>query len=206
MDSSEVRGCHTNRVTQTILPDNATNLTVYDGLGRVQFSVDARGVTNAFGYDRLGRKVSVTNAWGTPSQMVMGYGFDANGNQLYFTNASKIVTTNHYDALNRLTNIVFPDGTKTFSVYDAVGRRVAETNQDNVATLFAYDGAGRLSFVTNAPGTSEQMVTQYDYDEAGNLVRQIDALGRTNRFAFNLAGQRVAHWLPDGLQFFRGVH
>jgi hypothetical protein len=30
----------------------------------VKFSVDARGTTNAFGYDVAGRRIAATNAWG----------------------------------------------------------------------------------------------------------------------------------------------
>jgi len=186
------------RVTQTIYADNTTNRTVYDGLGRVQFTVDARGVTNAFGYDRAGRRVAVTNAWGTPVQTVSGFGYDENGNQTYVTNALGVITTNVFDVLNRQVQTRFDDGTKTAAGHDALGRRVAETNQDDIVTLFGYDGLGRLTAVTNAVGTAEEMVTRYEYDQAGNLVRQVDALGRTNRFEYDSVGRRTKRTLPGG--------
>jgi len=185
------------RVSHTVYADNTTNRTVYDGLGRVQFSVDARGVTNAFAYDVLGRRVAVTNAWGTSMAVTNRFGYDANGNQPYVTNALGVVTTNYFDSLNRVTNVLFADGTKMFTGYDAVGRRVAETNQDNIVTRFGYDDAGKLIAATNAFGTSgQQAATRYEYDEAGNQIAQIDALNRTNRFEYDNIGRRTKRTLP----------
>ena len=186
------------RLTHTIYPDFTTNTTVYDDLGRVRFTIDPRGITNAFGYDRAGQRIAVTNAFGTPVQAVYGYGYDERGNQIYFTNALGRVTTNVYDALNRLVEVWYPDGTKTLTGYDGAGRRVAESNQDNIVTLFGYDGIGRLVAVTNALGTAQQMITRYEYDEAGNLIAHIDALNRTNRFEYNLVNRRVKRTLPGG--------
>ena len=189
-----------NRPIQTIYPDNTTNITVYDDVGRVRFSVDARGTTNAFGFDLAGRRVAVTNAWGTSVATVSLYGFDANGNQITFTDANNHTTTNVFDALNRQVQVQFPDGTKTSTGYDAAGRRVAETNQDGIVTLFGNDGGGKLISVTNAFGKPEQMVTSYQYDEAGNQTAQIDALKRTNTFQYDSLGRRIKHILP-GNQF-----
>lgn len=75
-------------------------------------------------------------------------------------------------------------------------RKIAQTNQDSVVTLFGYDGAGRLTSVTNAYGTADQIVTRYDYDEAGNEVHQIDALNRTNVYVYDGMGRRVVHYMP----------
>ena len=41
------------------------------------------------------------------------FAFDPNGNQLYVTTAAGVLATNHFDALNRLTNVSFADGTKS---------------------------------------------------------------------------------------------
>jgi RHS repeat-associated protein len=176
------------RMTNTVFADNTTNRTYYDGLGRVQLSVNARGVTNAFGYDVLGQRTSATNALGVSGiETVSRYGYDANGNQIYFTNALGVVTTNLYDALSRLTNVSFSDGTKQLMFYDADGRRIASVDQANATNRFVYDGVGRLTFVTNALGK----VTRFEYDEAGNQTAEIDALNRTNKFEFNAMSQRV---------------
>jgi RHS repeat-associated protein len=185
-----------NRLTRMIYPDNTSTRTIYDDLGRIRFAVDARGTTNAFGYDPADRSVAVTNGWGTSIAITNLYGFDANGNEIYLTNTLGRVTTNVFDALNRRVQVLYPDGTKTSVAFDIAGRRVAETNQDNIVTLFGYDGS-RLISVTNAFGKAEQMVTRFEFDEAGNFLRQIDALNRTNTFAYDSFGRRIAHWMPD---------
>ena len=188
-----------NHLKQTIFSDNTTNMTVYDDLGRVTFSVDARGITNAFGYDAAGRRVAATNGWGAGVAMVSLYGFDANGNQIYFTNALGRVTTNVFDALNRQMQVLYADGTKVSTGFDIAGRRVAVTNQDSIVTRFGYDGLGRLLAVTN--GIYSGQVTnwaQFQYDEAGNETAQIDALNRTNLFAYDGLGRRISHTMPGG--------
>ena len=187
-----------NRLTQTVFPDGTSNHTVLDDLGRVRFTVDAKGITNAFGYDLTGRRVAVTNGFGTPQQMVYGLGFDANGNQIYSIDPSGVGATNIFDPLNRQVEARFADGTHKTTVFDAVGRKIAEGNQDSITNLFDNDGLGRLTAVTNAFGTTNQMVTRYVWDEAGNEIAQIDANNHTNGFGYNLLGERVWHKMPDG--------
>jgi RHS repeat-associated protein len=187
-----------NRLTQTIYPDNTTNTMVYDGIGRVARTIDARGTITGFNYDTAGRRLAVTNAVGiTGLQSVSSYGYDANGNQITFTDAMNHVTTNVFDMLNRQVQVKYPDGTTNSTGYDAAGRRVAGTNQDGIVTRFGYDGTGRLTSVTNAVNTAQQMVTRYQYDEVGSQIAQIDALNRTNLFAYDSMGRRIAHTRPD---------
>jgi RHS repeat-associated protein len=65
-------------------------------------------------------------------------------------------------------------------------------------TSFGYDGSGRLTSVTNALGSAQQTVTQYQYDEAGNEIAQIDALNRTNTYVYDGMGRRLQHLMPGG--------
>jgi RHS repeat-associated protein len=155
----------------------------------------------AFNYDAAGRRLAVTNAFGVSGIAVTNfYGYDANGNQITFTDGLGHATTNFYDALNRQTNVTFTDGTRQITVYDAGGRRIAQTDQATNTTGFAYDGLGRLTAVTNALGGPTQVVTQYQYDEAGNQTAQIDALKRTTTFEYDSMGRRTKRTLP-GNQF-----
>ena len=184
-----------NRLVETIYPDGATNATVYDDVGRVARSIDARGTITANGYDVAGRRIAVTNAFGISGIVNTNfYSYDANGNQITFTDADGHTTTNVFDPLNRQVQVQYPDGTATETVYDRDGRTVAQTNQDRLATLFGYDGAGRLVAVTNAL----DQVTRYQYDEAGNEILQVDALNRTNIFAYDSMNRKIAHTMPGG--------
>ena len=185
-----------SRVTNTVYADSTANTTVYDGVGRVARTIDARGTITAFAYDAAGRRLAVTNAVGTSVATTNFFGYDAIGNQPYATNALGFVTTNVFDVLNRQIQTLFPDGTTNTTVYDTVGRRIQSVDQAGIISAFVHDGAGRLTWVTNAVGKAEQMVTGYEYDEAGNLLRQIDALKRTNSFAYDGMGRRISHTMP----------
>ena len=49
------------------------------------------------------------------------------------------------------------------------------------------------------------VVTRYAYDEAGNQTTQVDALNRTNVYAYDSIGLRISHTLP-GNQMERFVY
>jgi RHS repeat-associated protein len=187
-----------NRLTNTVYADSSTSSTIYDGVGRVFQTIDGLGTVTRFNYDVAGQRVAVTNAVGTSVQATTFYSYDPNGNQTNFVDAWGRTTTNVFDALNRQFQALFPDGTQTGTAYDGDGRKVAQTNQDAVVTLFGYDGAGRLTSVTNAYMKAEQIVTSYQYDEAGNEINQIDALNRTNVYVYDGLGRRVQHVMPGG--------
>jgi YD repeat-containing protein len=53
------------------------------------------------------------------------------------------------------------------------------------------------SSMNNRLGKVEHIITHYQYDEAGNEIAQIDALGRTNSFAYDGLGRRIVHTRPD---------
>ena len=90
-----------NRLTQTIYPDNTTSTTIYDGVGRVAETIDALGTITAFAYNPAGQRLAVTNAFGTSVAVTNFYSYDANGNQITFTDGLGHSTTNVFDALNR---------------------------------------------------------------------------------------------------------
>ena len=52
--------------------------------------------------------------------------------------------------------------------------------------------------MTNALASPAQIVTRYQYDETGNQIAQIDALNRTNTFAYDSMGRRIQHSMPGG--------
>jgi len=67
-----------------------------------------------------------------------------------------------------------------------------------VVTGFGYDLLGRLRYVTNdfhAAGPNP-FLTQYGYDEFGNLTTQTDAENHTTTFLYNKLGQRIRRTLP----------
>jgi YD repeat-containing protein len=108
---------------------------------------------------------------------------------VYSADERGLTTTNTYDALNRLTCTVYPDGTYlsniytkldlsasrdrlgnwTYFGYDALRRQTALTNALGQVTLTTYCGCGSPATISNALG-----VTTYIYDNAGRLTQKID--------------------------------
>ena len=96
-------------------------------------------------YDAWGHLVKTTDSTGYDSGITT---YDLNGNALTVTDANGNVTTNTYDALNRIliANIVHSnDSSKNVSksyAYDKMGR-VQCVNINNEQTLYLYDDLGR---------------------------------------------------------------
>ena len=193
----------------------SASTTVYDDAGRVTGFTDARGDTTHYGYDEAGRRTNLTNALG----QVARFTYDQNGNQTAVTDGLGRTTDYEYDELNRQVRITHPpvhgmNGPRyaQLSAYDALGRRVAETNQDGVMNRYAYDALGRLSAVTNAAGTLDERITRYEYDEAGNLLKRIDAnqtlkpiaQQKHTLFTYDKLDRRIKRVLPEaqGESFF----
>lgn len=180
-----------NRLVKTTNPDGTSASNVYDDAGRVSKTIDELGQATVNNYDAAGRLIAVTS----PDNKTTRYEYDANGNRTKVINPDNQSTVYTYDALNRLTKTTFPDNTAISTVWRADGRKQSETDQTNISRDFGYDAAGRLSQVKELSGTE---VTIYDYDEAGNKIRQTDAEGRITRWDYDAANRLSARTLPDG--------
>jgi RHS repeat-associated protein len=181
------------RLRKTFLPDDGTPIVleqVYDEVGRLHQSIDARGNATTFGYDDSGRRTTITDAL----NQITFAAYDPDGNQVALTDPRGNTTAFVYDAGNRLTRTVAPDATFRTTGYDALGRRISETDESGKVTQFGYDALGRLATVTDALN----QVTTYAYDEAGNRISQTDANGHVTRFEFDSVGRQTKRILPDG--------
>jgi len=153
-DTPPVSVTTTSNITPSL---NLVSVSTADGLGRVtltQMTSDPDGTTNvATSYDLLGRKSTVTNSYRSTSDTTYG------------------VTTSSYDALNRTTQIIQPDGS---------GSTITSTYSGNCTTLKDEAGKKRES-CTDALGRIKQVLepdssnnltleTDYTYDGLGNLT------------------------------------
>ncbi|MCP4367236.1 MAG: RHS repeat protein, partial [Deltaproteobacteria bacterium] len=105
---------------------------------------DGVGMTN-YQYDDLYRLTQVTQpsaAGGPPS--VVGYGYDAVGNQTHLIYPNNQVVTYTYGSGNRLDTVTdWKNGQFGYN-YDDANRLTALTLPNGVSSAYSYDDAGRL--------------------------------------------------------------
>ena len=184
--------------------DPATGLMTrtYTGLD-VSVSGDGKPMTDTrYGYDTLGRLVSVTvvernhQVLATPEETDYRYDLAGNLEQEWLPNGT--VSDYHYDSLNRLVVLrTYKDvnGNKTWdSAVDQLltefdytlsldGKRTAATEKQLVDSVmqdtqinWLYDALGRLTReASHGPGTGHDYITDYTYDLVGNrLTKKTD--------------------------------
>lgn len=156
----------------------------YNALDQVTQVIDPKGLHTTYAYNGFGdltRQVS-------PDSGTTGFTVDAAGNRTTRTDARGITATYHYDALNRLTGIAYPDPNLDVGyTYDAAP-----------AACEASEGfaTGRLGHVQHAAGS-----TAYCHDRFGQVTRKVqtvNGVSQTLRYAYTAAGRLAELTYPDG--------
>jgi YD repeat-containing protein len=101
----------------------------YDANGDLTGRTDALGRTTSYGYDTLGRKVSMTIP-------LLNSG----------TSAAAATTSYQYDALGNLTQTAAPLGRTTSSQYDANGNKISDTDANGHTTTYQYDAPEQTDY------------------------------------------------------------
>jgi RHS repeat-associated protein len=109
---------------------------------------------------------------------------------------SRGVTTYGYDALDRLLEVVHPEGQVGYG-YDQIGNRTGLTLPGGKSVTYSYDALNRLNQLQDWQGR----VTGYIYDPASNLLQTLYPNGRTARYRYDAANRltEVGHRLGSVL-------
>lgn len=175
-----------NSISQTDPLSRTTSFT-YDLLGRQLTRTDPLGKITALTYDRLGRVVELRDA----RNSVTSFTYDNNGNRVEQRDALGRTTRYEYDAANRLTKIIYPDGTASIFTYDFRGNRLTETDAAGRTIRYTYDLAGQLVRMTIGDGTPDAMAIAYTYDNAGRKLTQSNGLGQMLCYTYDDAGRLI---------------
>ncbi len=158
-------------LTEIVRPNGARSSAEYDSLGRIRSLTDHNGNETEFGYETdssPGWPNRITNADGTMSQV-------------------------EYDQYGLATRIVDEDGIESVMQYNLMGLKVFERNGAGDEKTYQYDGQLLIrETLVNAANPSESRTTEYEYDAAGQLVREIDPEGGETRFEYDVNGNRTA--------------
>jgi RHS repeat-associated protein len=190
-----------NNLTVTIDPLQQLHQSAYDGLNRLVKQTDALQGTTRYSYDGADHLTGVTDPNGnattyaydglgnlleqqSPDTGTTRYTHDAAGNVL--TKGDARGTTSYtYDALNRLTRVLYADGSEALYEYDS-----------------AAHGIGRLARLRDSSG---EMTWRYDtHGHTADRTQQVTVDGishtLTTAWQYNAAGQMVGTTYPSGLQ------
>ncbi|MGH8700383.1 MAG: DUF6531 domain-containing protein, partial [Burkholderiales bacterium] len=210
-----------NQGNVTSITDSLNRVTVnaYDALNRMKQVTDPANGVSGYGYDGLDRLVSVSD----PRSNTTGYApdglgnlaqqsspdtgattniHDAAGNLITSTDAKGRSTSYTYDALNRVTRIVYSQATGTQLkqvdyTYDqganGMGRLTSITEISAAGavlqtTALAYEQKGRVNSETRTIGGATYG-TAYAYDAAGRMIGMTYPSGRTTSYGFDGLGR-----------------
>ena len=169
-------------------PNGNTTSYGYDGLGRLSSVGQPGSVDTLYGYNTSNNLTTVTDDNNNTTQYkyddkgriyqvispdtgTTTYSYDPAVNLTSRTDAKGVTITYAYDALNRLTLINFPSDTDTVYTYDTClngkGRLCGMTDAAGTTT-YEYTPKGQVKKETKTID-SIQYVTQYTYDQNGNL-------------------------------------
>jgi RHS repeat-associated protein len=178
-------------------PGSSTAITpsssaTYDGDGRMLTSVDTRGFTTRYSYDRLGDLTTLDEPNSSDTdRAITRYTYTHTGQLLSTTDPSGAVTQQTYDDLDRpltATQVERYPSLQNYTssyTYDDNGNVVSATSPSGAVTTSSYDGLGQLTSVTDPNGVA----TQYGYDGMGNQTRISDGLGRFTKSVYDLGGR-----------------
>ena len=156
-----------NRLTKVNQPGNITTAYTYDRRNNLLSVTDADGNTTTYAYDDKGRVYQVIS----PDTGTTTYQYDPVGNMTSKTDAKGITISYTYDAANRLTRIHFPSDPDITYVYDncvnGKGRLCSMTDASG-STVYEFSPKGKVTKETKTID-SIQYITQYTYDQNGNL-------------------------------------
>lgn len=156
----------------------------YDGVGSVKREtlLDVSDPAfeprvNEYDYDGLNRRIRIRRDLG-PRKPEVSIRYDGNGNKVFERDPLGREVFYRYDALNRQIEASEPEWSPgerkiTRALYDGNGNRIEERRLNGFfpqTREFRYDELNRLKERQDARGA----VTYFDYDAAGNLIREID--------------------------------
>jgi YD repeat-containing protein len=175
-----------NRVKEIIDAEGGHTKIFYDANGNTDYQFDPKTGKTDFEYDELDREILRIDAEGGRWTTT----YDDGSNFATEKDALGFTTTYTYDFLNQLRTRTLDIGktpgerrvTDSFR-YDVVGNLVEETDARGGAykTVYKYDNLNRLRRVEKAlvslDGPSATLVTEYEYDKAGNRTVEKDPRG-----------------------------
>ncbi|NCP03637.1 MAG: RHS repeat-associated core domain-containing protein [Deltaproteobacteria bacterium] len=184
------------------------------GVDQLNSVTDAKSQQTSFSYDQLGRLVTATD----PLGLATTYSYGATKNPTTKTAPDTTSISYTYDALQRLTQKTYPDATTAtygydnrgnltsaanasvsyIYVYDAANRLTSATDSRGFTIDYQYDAAGNRTSMTLQPGTPDEQVIGYTYDNVNRLSGMTSPAGAFS-LGYDLLNRRTSLGYPNGV-------
>jgi RHS repeat-associated protein len=204
---------------QSITDINGVETTfIFDAAGKV-LSFTRDGKTTLYGYDNVGRMLSVTLPGGrvvtytyTAAGLVetitdnlgnyIRYTYDTEGNRIREeihddTGVLAKFTDFTFDEINRLEQVIYPDARAESYSWDHNNNLTAFTDAAGRTATRSYDPLNRLKSLVQTLDQPDDVVTAYGYDSHDNLTTVTDAESHTTQFVFSDLGLTMSEDSPD---------
>ena len=103
-----------------------------------------------------------------------------------------------YNALGQPESVQIDDHEPIRFTFDAIGQLTQQQLNPQLAHHYRYNAAGQLSAQAGTLNGQLDTRIDYDYDDAGNLIRRNDNRLGIDQYRYDLLGQITAHTDPTG--------
>jgi YD repeat-containing protein len=161
-----------------------TRSRVFNTLNRLSQEIGAASQTTTYGYDNQGNVTSIDGPLAGAAD----------------------VTTNTYDALNRLVRVTDPNLGEVNYGYNALDQLTSVSDLRSLVTTYSIDGLGNL----NQQVSPDTATTTNTYDAAGNLLTQTDAKSQLTSYVYDALNRVTSITYQGGVvhsyQYDQGVN
>src|SRR5439155_4140117 len=164
----------------------------YDAAGNATSATDARGHTNTFTYDALGRRTGEAQPVSATASITTSFGYDADGNRTRYTDGRGNAFVTTYNSWNLAESTVepatpaFPNSVdRTFTTaYDAAGQVATQIAPGGIQATNTYNSLGKLTGQTGSGAEVATAGRTFGYDTGGRLT-SASAPGGTDTFGLD---------------------
>ena len=178
---------------------------VYDGLGNIVKEIDAEGREKTFAYDENGNLIRSVDTGGN----VTLYEYDSDGNLVKKTDSEGKSVSYTYDAFGRLAKTIDGNGNQTQFEYDlssgcsscSTGGSEWQASRIIFPTFvkeYTYDLRGRKIQEKEILSETESYVSEFAYDEVGNLISSTDKESKTTTHSYDNLNRLISTTDPLG--------
>ncbi|MGR3278198.1 putative Ig domain-containing protein [Acaryochloris marina NIES-2412] len=191
-----------NNLTSIIGPTGTTRSYSYDSQENLSSIIYGDGTVKQFTYNSENRLSRVTLASGE----YIDYEYDEAGRPVSQTSSSGEVISTVYTENGSAATVTNQNGTTTY-LYDNNGGLSGIDAPNGSSIRYERDLLGRvIRLIEKASVEATEAVTQYTYDEVGNLKTVIDPLGGETVMAYDAVNRLTLRELPNGVRTIYGYN